>query len=176
MSETSRVLVIGFGNLDRQDDGVAYFVVNALRRRLGQGALAKDDTGLESLGSPTDSIFVTQLGPELLDTAAEYARLVFVDAHVREDVGPLHWEVVRPEYASATFTHHMTPALFMALLQALHQRQAAGYIVSVRGQSFDFERGLTAATQAWVEAAAEEILQLLDAPTSPDAAASPAGS
>ena len=44
-----RTLIIGFGNLDRADDGVAFYVINALRRRLGQKALSEEDTGLEEL-------------------------------------------------------------------------------------------------------------------------------
>ena len=46
----SRTLVIGFGNIDRADDGVAYHVVNHLRRRLGKELLPEDETGLELLG------------------------------------------------------------------------------------------------------------------------------
>ncbi len=32
----TRTLVIGYGNIDRNDDGVAYAVIAALRLRLGQ--------------------------------------------------------------------------------------------------------------------------------------------
>lgn len=58
---TLRTLVMGYGNLDRSDDGVAYYVVNALRGRLGQPALAEDGSGLETRGGNTDAIFLTQL-------------------------------------------------------------------------------------------------------------------
>ena len=54
----SRTLVIGFGNIDRADDGVAFYVINALRRRLGQKPLSEEDTGLEELGAPIDSVFL----------------------------------------------------------------------------------------------------------------------
>jgi hydrogenase maturation protease len=167
MGELLHTLVIGYGNLDRQDDGVAYHVVNALRRRLGQDALGEDETGLEALGAQVDSVFVTQLGTDLLQVAAGYGMVIFVDAHVRTDVKALHWEPVRPEYASATFTHHMTPALFLALLQALHHHQAEGHIVSIRGQSFDFGRSLTAAAEAWVQPAVDRLLDLVSGSESP---------
>jgi hydrogenase maturation protease len=163
----SRTLVIGYGNLDRQDDGVAYYVVNALRRRLGQDALTEDETGLETLGAPADSIFVMQLGTELLEVAAEYDRVIFVDAHVRADGDALRCEPVRPDYAAATFTHHMTPALFFALLQSLYHREPQGYLISIQGRSFDFERNLTIVTEAWVEPAVDQLLQLLAEPYPP---------
>jgi hydrogenase maturation protease len=157
----SRTLVIGYGNRDRQDDGVAWEVIDALRRRAGQPALAEDETGLEQLGSQVDSIFLLQLAPDLLDVAARYDQLVFVDAHVRPDAVDLYCAPVQPEYATATFTHHMTPAMFLALLQTLHHCQPAGVIVSIRGSRFDFERGLSAATQALVEPAVAQIRELL---------------
>ena len=77
-------LIVGFGNLDRGDDGVAYYVVNAVRRRLVHTPLAEDATGLESLGARVDSVFLVQLVPELLDVLAGYDRVIFVDAHVYE--------------------------------------------------------------------------------------------
>ncbi len=156
-----RTLVIGYGNLDRQDDGAAFEVVNALRSRLGQVRLGEDESGLEELGAHVDSVSVQQLAPELLDVAAEYDQVVFVDAHVQVDGDGVYVQKVRPEYATAAFTHHMTPALFLALLLALHRRQPEGAIVSVRGLAFDFEHGLSTATEALVEPAVEEILKLV---------------
>lgn len=159
----SRTLVIGYGNRDRQDDGVAWEVIATLRRRAGQPALPGEETGLEQLGNRVDSIFLLQLAPDLLDVAARYDQLIFVDAHVRPDAADLYCMPVQPEYATATFTHHMTPAMFLALLQTLHRCQPAGFVVSIRGSRFDFERGLSAATQALVEPAVVQIEELLTA-------------
>jgi hydrogenase maturation protease len=159
----SRTLVIGYGNRDRQDDGVAWEVIDVLRHRAAQPSLAEDETGLEQLGNQVDSVFMLQLAPDLLDIAADYDQLIFVDAHLQPDAADLYCTPVQPEYATATFTHHMTPAMFLALLQALHHRQPAGFVVSIRGNRFDFERGLSAATQALVEPAVAQIQQLLTA-------------
>lgn len=161
-----RTLVIGFGNLDRQDDGVAYHVINALRQRLGQATLSEEETGLDNLGydADADSIFVTQLAPELLDTAAQYEQLIFVDAHVRTDVGDLHCAPIQARYGSATFTHHMMPEMFLALLHTLYQQKLTGYVMSIRGHEFDFapaKRELSAATEVLVKPATEQIVRLL---------------
>jgi hydrogenase maturation protease len=157
----SRTLVIGFGNLDRADDGIAHYVVDALRRRLGQAPLDEDETGLEKLGAEVDSVFLSQLTPELLETLAGYQQVIFVDAHVYENVDALHCEPVSPEYAPATFTHHLTPAAFLGLLKALYHHEPAAHLVSLRGHDFDFHRGLSADTQALVHPAVEYILRLL---------------
>ena len=44
-----RTLIIGYGNIDRADDGVAYHVINALRRQWGMDILDGETTGLEAL-------------------------------------------------------------------------------------------------------------------------------
>ncbi|NPU85821.1 MAG: hydrogenase maturation protease [Syntrophaceae bacterium] len=157
-----RTLVVGYGNLDRADDGVAYHVVNALRRRLGRPPLPEDATGLDDLGDRVDSVFLVQLAPELVEIMKDYGIICFVDAHVRERVEDLYCTHVSPEDASLTFTHHMTPALLLALLQTLYRHPVAAHLVSIRGRDFDFHRRLSPRTQAQVEPAVARILHLTD--------------
>jgi len=159
----NRTLVIGFGNRDRADDGVAYYVVNVLRERRGQRMLAEDETGLEELGAPVDAVFMTQLAPELMDVTAPYGRIVFVDAHVGEDRGDLYSARVQPEDATSAFTHQISPAMFLALLQALYGREPEGHIVSIRGYDFDFHHNLSEATRRLIGDAADRIEAIHDA-------------
>lgn len=154
-----RTLVIGFGNIDRADDGVAYEVINALRRRLGQEGLSEDDSGLDALGAETDSIFLLQLTPELMETLAPYDQVIFVDAHVDRKLDDLHSGPVSPGYASPAFTHHMTPAMLLALLEAVYHRKPAGYLVSIRGRDFDFHRGLSEGARVYVVPAVDFIMK-----------------
>ena len=72
----------------------------------------------------------------------------------------LHSAPVAPEYAPATFTHHLTPGALLALLKTLHHHEPAGHVVSIRGYDFDFHRNLSENTRALVEPAVERILQL----------------
>ncbi len=155
----TRSLVLGVGNLDRQDDGAAYHVIQALRRHLRQPLLEPDQTGLEELGGRVDSVFLAQLAPELLDVAMNYDRLVFVDAHVQPDWEDLHCAPVEPEERLSTLTHHLTPGLFMALLQVLYGCTPEALLVSLRGHQFDFGRDLSAATARLIEPALDEIVR-----------------
>jgi hydrogenase maturation protease len=157
-----RTLVVGFGNLDRADDGVAFHVVNVLRRRLGRPPLPEDVTGLDDLGERVDSVFLVQLIPELVEIMNDYGTICFVDAHVSETLGDLGCTPVSPEDASLTFTHHMTPALLLALLQTLYRHPVAAHLVSIRGRDFDFHRRLSPLTQAQVEPAVDRILHLTE--------------
>ena len=72
-------LVIGYGNLDRMDDGVAFYVINKLRNRLGQKPLNTYSTEPAAMDAPIDSIFVRQLVPELASNMICYERLVFFE-------------------------------------------------------------------------------------------------
>lgn len=157
----ARTIVVGYGNIDRADDGVAYEVINVLRRHLGQKMLIEGDTGLDELGSGTDSIFLPQLMPEIMEVLIGYDQIIFVDAHVGTNTKDLNCVPVAPEYVSSTFTHHMTPASLLAFLQVLYNQEPAGHIVSLRGHNFDFKRMLSSGTRSLVPAAIEKILKLL---------------
>ncbi len=156
-----RTLVLGYGNLDRADDGVAWYVVSALRDRLGQKGLDDEATGLDDLGQKIDSVFIGQLVPELMDTALLYDRLIFVDAHVGEDIPELACSPVAPEHTAGLFTHHLTPPMFLAMLKALYDRAPAAHLVSILGRDFDFRRGLSEAARTLVEPAVDRILDLI---------------
>jgi Ni,Fe-hydrogenase maturation factor len=200
-----RTLVIGYGNPDRADDGVAYHVVSAMRSRLGQGALAdcgsssggteyqprrsgteyqpchsrteyqpchsrtEYQTGLDDLGADIDSILLTQLVPELVDTLGDYDQVIFVDAHVQEDAPDLHCASVLPDGTVSGFTHHMTPSMLLALFKALHHRDLVGYVVAIRGHGFGFGADLSTPTAALVLPAVEEILRLAASGVGPQA-------
>jgi Ni,Fe-hydrogenase maturation factor len=84
-----------------------------------------------------------------------------VDAHVYENVDALHCVPVSPEYAASAFTHHLTPAAFLALLKALYHSEPSGHLVSLRGYDFDFHRDFSPGTEALVGPAVEYILRLL---------------
>jgi hydrogenase maturation protease len=168
----ARTLVIGYGNLDRADDGVAFYVINALRQRLGQKPLPPEETGMQELGSEPDSVFFRQLLPEWMETAAAYDQLVFVDAHVHTNTTELSCVPVVPGFVSAPFTHHVTPAMFLAMIETLYHREPTGHLVSIRGHDFDFRRGLSPEASRHVEPAVEIVLRLpLPASSTPRRAA-----
>lgn len=155
-----KTLVIGFGNLDRADDGVAFHIINAVRRALGLSPLAENETGLEDLVHPMDTAFIGQLTPEMIDVLEGYNRVIFVDAHVDPAVADLYCTSVSSDGAGLTFTHHMSPATLLAFFEALHGHAPEAHLVSVRGGDFDFHRNLSPATAALVAPAVEKIMQL----------------
>ena len=50
------------------------------------------------MAAEIDSIFLVQLAPELMDVIILYDRIIFVDAHVYENVESLYCAPVFPEF------------------------------------------------------------------------------
>lgn len=155
----SRTLIIGYGNLDRGDDGAAFHVVNRVRERFGRRPLPEDDSGLEELEAET-AVFVPQLTPELAVDAAPYHRLVLVDAHVTAEVRPVICLRLQPDYQPPVVSHALSPAMFLWLVQAVSGRTCSAFLVSLRGHCFELGRGLSPETTAWVDPAADRVLKL----------------
>jgi hydrogenase maturation protease len=157
-----RTLIIGYGNADRQDDGVAWHVLAALRRHLGKPAPDAGDEAFEPDGENPDFLFTLQLTPEMAETLAGYQRVCFVDAHTGNVPEEIHFRELEAKYQRSPFTHHMTPDTLLALCGQLYAQGPEAILVSVRGYQFGFEHALSPETQALVEPAAQKILGWLD--------------
>ena len=155
-----RTLVIGYGNPYRRDDGVAFYVVNALRARLGLRELQPDEDGLDELGRGVDSIMLHQLLPEVAPEFAGYDTVVFVDAHTGVIQDSVRVTPVQEEYGFQAVTHHMSPGMLLTLARAANGAAPAGHLVSVRGYEFDFGLGISEACKTHADAAVQQILAL----------------
>ncbi len=158
MGEPHRILVLGYGNVYRQDDGVGFHVVNEIARRLGRRPFELQDDGLSRLGGSLDLAFVPQLAPELAETLASYDEVYFVDAHTGAYDEPIRWEALPRAYAPSAFTHHMTPATLLEITATLYGRAPTGHLVSVRGSRFGFGVELSPEARKLCEEAAQRIV------------------
>ena len=158
----NKTLVIGFGNVYRRDDGVALVVLNALRERLGRPPLELDQDGFDELGYQVDTVLLHQLMPELAQTIAPYALIVFVDAHVGSIPEPIREEELEVCYKPATVSHLLHPCTVLAMAQELYGSTLRGVLLSVRGHDFDFGEGLSEPTAALVPQAVERVLELIE--------------
>ena len=174
------VLLIGYGNTSRRDDGVAGHILMRLRERLGLAPIVlEDDVWLSDDGEiiieePPEGyprikmVLLHQLAPELGELVSRFDRVVFVDAHVKgaTTVGGCHWEPVHlqaidPAYQSGMVTHHLKPAAVLALAQSLYGRRPQGYVLSVLGHDFDFGDELSEPTSRLADEAVSKLKDLL---------------
>jgi hydrogenase maturation protease len=161
--ELSKTLIIGYGNPDREDDGVAWHILDRLAERLGLPEPAQAADSLEGAGGAPDLLCLLQLDPDLAEAAADYDRVCFVDAHTGAYAEDVRVEKVAGEFQTSPFTHHMTPQTVLALAATLHGRAPRGIVVSVRGYQFGFAQALSPATAQLAETATERIMAWLTA-------------
>lgn len=145
----SPVLVLGYGNPGRQDDGLGPAVVREL----------------EALDLPGVSLEADyQLAPESAADLAVCDRAILVDAACS---GPAPYQVRRLEPAcgggaGAGFTSHaLSPEALLALCREAYGRLPEATLVGVRGYRFAPGEGLTRRAEANKSRALEFILQLI---------------
>ena len=145
-------LVLGYGNVDRMDDGLAWHVLAGLVGALGEPVPASPDEPLPSQAGPVDCLFVPQLTPELAEQLAQYRRVCFVDAHTGDLPDETRLTSTAPAYSAAPFTHHLTPATCLALAKAMYGRAPEAMVASARGEAFGFARELSPGARGRVRA------------------------
>jgi hydrogenase maturation protease len=158
--QTKSVLLIGFGNVSRRDDGVALHILRRLRERLD---LPVDDVYADASGNePLSMIYVHQLAPELSQTTSEYDTVVFIDAHV-QGLGwePVHWRELSPALSASLTAHQLKPESVLALSESLFGHAPRGYVLSVLGHDFDFGQELSPETASLAGHAVQKLYDLL---------------
>lgn len=160
-STKKKTLLLGWGNPDREDDGVAWYVLKAVAVRLGLPAPEAPEEMFPELDGPVNFIFDLQLYPEISEIIAEYERVCFVDAHTGAVPNEINLRAVESQYQKSPLTHHMTADTCMALVETVSGKKPEALLVSVRGYQFRFERSLSPGTAELVEQAAQKICEWL---------------
>jgi hydrogenase maturation protease len=158
----SKTLIVGYGNYDRQDDGVAWHILVRVAQRLGRSVPNVLESEFMPDGSEPDLWFVLQLAPEMSEDFARYKRICFVDAHTGNIEEEIRLQAVEGSPASSSFTHHLTPAACLALTSSIYHAHPEAVLLSVRGYRFGFERTLSPETAPLVEQAGELLWSWLE--------------
>jgi len=137
-----RVLIVGYGNPLRGDDGVGPEVA----RRL-----------VAELQDPEIEILIElQLKPELAELMSRVEIAIFIDARVDGEPGEVTIEEVVPrEPAEQTFTHQFAPPMLLMTAKVLYNRAPRTFLVSIAGENFELSEGLSEV----VRAALPEVLR-----------------
>jgi len=135
------VLVIGYGNTLRGDDGAGVIVAGRAR----------------DLVEGVDVVTAHQLNPEHAEAVAEHPCVVFVDASVRRQ--SLGVSRVSPhEHAQGGSTHVLSPDEILTLAREVyHHVPDRALLLEIPALSMEFGDGLTPAASAGVEEALQYI-------------------
>lgn len=144
-----KLLIIGYGNPDREDDGVAWHILRALTIKMGLTAPESyEDEFPES--ENIDFAFYLQLTPEIAEEITTYDYICFVDAHTGSIPEPVRLIDVESDFQHSPFTHHLTPQSLISICETIYKHKPEASLLSVLGHRFLFTRQLSEETKALV--------------------------
>src|SRR5512138_2018678 len=157
-----KTLLIGYGNPDRQDDGVAWHVLAGIADKL---ALEPSPSWEDPLPSTpeVEFRFELQLTPEMASDLTSYDRVCFIDAHTGKIQENVQMVDLAPEYQTSPFTHHLTPEMLLSMCESLYNKAPEAILLSLRGYEFGFETYLSPFTASLVTEAVERTVGWLSA-------------
>lgn len=148
MTQSSRkgaqLLVIGYGNELRRDDGVGAKVANAVAKWNLSGVQA---------------IVCHQLIPELTDEIDSASHVVFVDATLAAG-GLVQIRKIEPDENSQVMTHATDPRSLLALAKQAFGRCPRASWLTIPIQDVDFGEELSPLARQGLQAALEKIRSL----------------
>jgi len=153
----SRTLIIGYGNVDRQDDGVGWHILKHIAARVGYQIPQEPGSTIEIETTTVALLYVYQIYPELAETLSHYDRVCFVDAHTSDIASEISWTVISPIYEKSPLTHHMTPKTVLSITNTIYDHVPEAILVSVQGTKFGFERNLSPKTEKLAQLASDKI-------------------
>ncbi len=153
----TKTLLIGYGNPDREDDGVAWHVLRGVADFFGLEIPDSLDEDLIVVDEKLHFLFNLQLLPEMTYDMADYSRICFVDAHTGALENDLNIQNLERKFQNSPLTHHMTPQTILSILEKAFHHKPEAILVSIRGYQFGFENFLSSKTKNLALLAIEEI-------------------
>ncbi len=136
MDKEKKILVYGYGNPGRQDDGLGAAFVHQLNGWIEENN--RDEVH-------TDTNY--QLNIEDAATIQPYSEVVFVDAST-EDIDAFAFDEVKPDSARLEFTMHaVSPAFVVDLCQKIYGLAPPAKLLHIKGYEWDFKEELTGKAQ-----------------------------
>jgi hydrogenase maturation protease len=140
----ARILIIGWGNPLRGDDGVGWRAAEELA-----GVLEGHEV----------SVRVShQLMPELAEEIAASAIVIFIDAACDNGPGELRFERIEPDGTpSAPFSHELSPTALLGMAERLYGSRPEAHFISVGGSSFEYGEELSPEVKSALPALVKEV-------------------
>ena len=142
-----RLLIIGYGNPLRGDDGAGPAVAELVRQ-----------------SRPEAEIIIShQMTPEMADAISRADLVVFVDAAAEGAAGEIRRVNVEPAPNAPAFSHEATPGALLHMAAVLYGHAARGVLYSIAGANFELGEGLSWEVALSVREVAGAIIRLTDA-------------
>lgn len=131
-----KILVYGYGNPGRQDDGLGVVLAEEVAR------WCKDD---QLVYVDTDTNY--QLNVEDAAVIAGYDMVIFADAS-QEDVPAFRFDRLMPSAKTEFTMHAVSPGFILHLCKQLFSREPETYLLHIRGYEWEFMNEMTEKARA----------------------------
>jgi hydrogenase maturation protease len=146
-----KLLIYGYGNPGRQDDGIGASFVEMADAWIEQEKLTDIYTDCNYQLNIEDSAVV-----------ADYETVIFVDASVVDEVEDYKLETIQPNDATIEFTMHAVSTSYVIdLCRKLYGKTPQAYVLHVKAYEFDFIEELTPKAAENMEAAFQFIKKFI---------------
>ena len=146
------LLLIGYGNPLRTDDGVGQVVAETI-------ATSPETSSFRGI---LETIACHQLLPEHAETISQADRVIFVDVEAGPAPGQISLREIEPDAAgSAGQIHDFTPQTLLAYAKLLYGHAPPATLITVGGYFFEHGEGLSPEMTAVLPALLAQVLLLL---------------
>ncbi len=140
-----KILVYGYGNPGRQDDGLGARFTELFEKWVQEQKHNNISVDCNYQLNIEDSAYI-----------AEYDLVVFVDASIVEEVENYKLEPAKPDDATIEFTMHAVSVSYVVdLCQKIYGKTPEAYVLHIKAYEFDFIEELT-------PKAAENMIEAFD--------------
>ena len=146
-----KILILGYGNPGRQDDGLGPALVAELENH-------------DLPGVTLDSDY--QLNIEYTVDLLKHDIVIFADASLKGE-GPYEFRELKPSYDYGVSTHSLTAEALLGLTMDLMSNPPIAYLLAIRGYSFDMAEGITDRAAGNLDSALGFILEFIQQQTKP---------
>jgi len=138
---TKKILIYGYGNPGRQDDGIGACFINKVNKWI------KDEHLCDII---TDCNY--QLNIEDAALISEFHTVIFVDASIVEDIENFKMIEIQPVHETVEFSMHaVSPAYVLDLCRKIYNIYPKTFVLHIKGYEFEF-----------VETISEKAMQNID--------------
>jgi len=139
------VLVIGYGNTLRSDDGAGVRAAEIIAQRMND----------------IDVLCVHQLTPELAESLAKASLAFFLDAEVGSTTLTVSTLTPQSNDSNAS-VHSMNPQSLLAMSLALYGSvPKTTHLIGIPAYDLRFSETLSSETSNWIEPAVEKVISLI---------------
>jgi hydrogenase maturation protease len=131
LSGTPKILVYGYGNPGRQDDGMGIALAEAIE------TWARE---MKMNGVETDSNY--QLNIEDAARISEFDLVIFADA-TKEEIKEYAFTVLTPSPKTDFTMHSVSPAFILNLCSEVYKKTPPAFLLHIKGYEWEFMKEMT---------------------------------